>query len=345
MIVMGHIPTIKKNSADDPRLSRAAQAIEIAAQRGASLTRQLLSFARRQRVNPEAVNLHDRIEAIREVLDSGTGSIELAIEIPLDAWWVKVDVSEFEIALVNLVVNARDAMPSGGKITITAHNVNRADDGNLAAGEYVSLSVADTGTGIPEDVLGSVFDPFFTTTGIGRGTGLGLSQVHGFAHQAGGSVEIASTLGHGTIVTLYLPRAPLSAKTQEAPAQTSSELSGSLLLVEDNPDVATATTVLLEQLGYSVQWAGSAEDALKAIEIAKFDVVLSDIVMPGPVDGLGLARAIRSTRPDLPILLATGYSDSVRAEKTDFPILRKPYQLHELSTALSTLTHGREASP
>jgi PAS domain S-box-containing protein len=342
MIVTGNIHALKKVAAQDPKAARAAQAIELAAQRGASLTRQLLTFSRRQRVQPEAIHIRQRLDSIREVLTSGLGGgVRLLIDISMDAWPVVVDIGEFEIALVNLVVNARDAMPDGGTVTITTKNITVEEGDTLPSGDYVGVAIADTGVGIPSDVMGHVFDPFFTTKPVGKGTGLGLSQVYGFAHQAGGSVKIESKLGEGTAVTMILPRATSAAAGADAigidaePAQ-----SGTVLLVEDNPDVASASAGLLEQLGYSVKWVPNADAALQAIEMDGIDVVFSDIVMPGHLDGLGLARMIKQKRPDLPVLLATGYAEAAQNVRLDFPVLRKPYQMHELSRALADLTRG-----
>jgi CheY-like chemotaxis protein len=222
----------------------------------------------------------------------------------------------------------------------------------VSAGDYVSIAVKDSGVGIPADVIASVFDPFFTTKPVGKGTGLGLSQVHGFAHQAGGTVKIASTLGQGTTVTLLLPRAAAAGEETGRGLEGDAardvvvrHAGGTILLVEDNPDVATAATGLLEQLGYSVQWVPNAEAALQAIDNDGIDLVFSDIVMPGPLDGLGLARIIRRKKPQLPILLATGYSHAAQDANVDFPILRKPYQMHELSRALWDLTSELNSTP
>jgi PAS domain S-box-containing protein len=335
MVISGSIQTLKNLAGDDAKGLRAVQAIETASRRGAALTRQLLTFARRQSVNPQSIDLHDRIHSIRDVLDTGTGGfIELSIDVGHDVWPVIVDSAEFETALVNLVINARDAMPAGGSVSIEAGNIF-IDDG-VRKGDHVAIKVRDSGVGIPPDVVAKVFDPFFTTKPIGKGTGLGLSQVHGFAHQAGGTVSLESELGKGTAVTICLPRG--AAETLIAAEQPSSIGSGTVLLVEDNPDVATASTGLLEQLGYSVRWVSDAETALVEIDRDGIDLVFSDIVMPGKMDGLGLARAIKQKRPKLPILLATGYSDAHQKGQADFPVLRKPYELHELSRALSDLS-------
>lgn len=343
MIVSGHIPTLKKLVQGNPKAERAAQAIEIATQRGANLTRQLLTFARRQRVKPEAIDLSQRIASIRDVLNSGSGGgVALATDIPEGTWPVTVDVAEFEVALVNLVMNSRDAMPDGGTITISAENASVFEEGDsVPPGDYVAVSVRDSGVGIPPDVLAKVFEPFFTTKPVGKGTGLGLSQVYGFAHQAGGAVRVASELGQGTTITLLLPRADRAAvvDSEAVPAGPIVQ-TGTVLLIEDNPEVASASTGLLEQLGYSVRWVPNAEAALKEIEKDGIDLVFSDIVMPGRLDGLGLARLLRKKHPGLPILLATGYSEAAHKADKDFPILRKPYQVHELSKAIAELTRG-----
>jgi PAS domain S-box-containing protein len=342
MVVSGHIQTLKRIAAPDPRAARAAQAIEHAAERGAALTSQLLTFARRARVNPQAINLRERIDAIREVLTSGLGrNMRFVIDIASDVWPVTVDIGEFEIGLVNLAVNARDAMPEGGTLTITARNVLLEDGELVPAGEYVAITIEDTGVGIPEDVITKVFEPFFTTKPVGKGTGLGLSQVYGFVHQAGGTIKIASKLGEGTALTMFLPHVTSGATIPEHDAVSEhTARSGTVLLVEDNPDVASASTGLLEQLGYAVRWVPNAEAALREIEGNDFDLVFSDIVMPGGIDGLGLARVIRERYPGLPVLLATGNSDAAQNVRADFPILRKPYRVDELSRALAGLTQG-----
>jgi CheY-like chemotaxis protein len=345
MIVSGHIETLKRVAKDHPRAARAADAIEIATKRGAALTRQLLTFSRRQRLSPEAIELASQLEAFRPVLTSGLGrNVRLDIILPADVWPVRVDVSEFEIALVNLMVNARDAMPDGGAVTITAANFVPAP-GDPLSGEYVALTIADTGVGIPEDVLGRIFDPFFTTKPVGRGTGLGLSQVHGFAHQAGGAVKVESVVGEGTRMTLCLPRATEATVEREADEPSERPSTGTVLLVEDNPEVASAATGLLEQLGYSVRTVFGADEALLALDANGIDLVFTDVVMPGRLDGLALARAIRDKYPDMPVLLATGYSEAVHNVNSEFPVLRKPYQIGELSQALARLpVRAREPS-
>jgi len=334
MVISGSVHTLKKGIEDDPRRQRALVAIETATRRGAALTSQLLTFARRQSVNPEPVNVADRIDAVREVLDTGVGgTVTLQFDVDRGAWPVIVDVAELETALVNLVINARDAMAGGGIITISARN--DTSDGEAGTG-YVAISVQDSGVGIAPDILSKIFDPFFTTKPIGKGTGLGLSQVHGFAHQAGGTVKVASELSKGSTITILLPRRQAAPAAKRAKV-TQTDGSGTVLLVEDNPDVATVSASLLEQLGYTVRRVADAEAALREIELDGIDLVFSDIVMPGKMDGLGLARHLKAVRPGLPILLTSGYSDAAVNVRGDFPILRKPYEIHELSQAIAKL--------
>jgi CheY-like chemotaxis protein len=212
-------------------------------------------------------------------------------------------------------------------------------------GDFVALTVADTGCGIAADILPKVFDPFFTTKQRTKGTGLGLSQVHGFAHQSGGTVVIESDLGRGTRVTLYLPRAYAGPEQRVPEPAVEPDVSGTALLVEDNPDVAEVSVTLLQQLGYEVETATDAETALETIESRSFDLVVSDIVMAGSMDGLSLARVVRQRRPDLPIILVTGYSESAAAADPEFAVLRKPYQLGELSRAVAHVTAETRQPP
>jgi len=350
MIISGHLRIIKKLVNDDARAAQAVDAIETATRRGETLTRQLLTFSRRQRLNPVIVDLAQRVDALRAMLANSLGNaMELKARVAPDVWAVEVDSSELELALVNIAVNSRDAMPDGGVIEITVENVRLAqgDVPGDVAGDFVALTTTDEGMGIPEDILPKVFDPFFTTKRIGKGTGLGLSQVYGFAHQSGGTVTIRSAIGHGTKVTIYLPRALVTAPEVGPQEQLVDDIVGGLvLLVEDNPVVADVSATMLSELGFGVETATDARAALRAIDgDKKFDLMFSDIVMAGQMDGIALARIVRERLPDLPILLATGYSKAADAAQDEFAILRKPYQIAQLSRAIAkVMAQARAAS-
>ena len=342
MIISGHLRRLAALTGSDPKGERAVEAITTAIQRGSSLTRQLLTFARRQTLKPTTISIPDQITSFEAMLTSSLGSsARLASEIPPDIWPVRIDVSEFELALVNLAFNARDAMPQGGTITITAKNLSaEMAKPNDLQGEFVALTVTDTGSGIAPDILNKVFDPFFTTKQA-KGSGLGLSQVHGFAHQSGGSVTIVSELGKGTAITILLPRATEAdeANSVEPPvamaAQPQLAAAGEALLVEDNPEVKEVTVALLEQLGYRVQVADNADVSLDMLTKATFDILVSDIVMAGTIDGLQLAHTVRERYPRMPIVLVTGYSHSAVNAESDFIVLRKPYEPGDLSRAIA----------
>jgi CheY-like chemotaxis protein len=320
--------------------TQAIEAIRAAASRGERLTRQLLTFSRRQQLTPVVVDLRTRIDAVRDMLaPSLRGDIEFVSDIEDKIWPVEVDLGELELALVNVAVNARDAMPEGGTITLSARNVV-LKPGSAAGsldGDFVALAVIDTGTGMPAETVLRVFEPFFTTKPVGKGTGLGLSQVHGFAAQSGGAVTVSSEVGRGTAVTIYLPRAraEATAGAGEAAAPASGQAQGTVLVVEDSREVADVTSALLEQLGYRVVRAENAAEALRHLQQGiEFDLLLSDIVMPGSVDGLGLAEICRERFPDIPVLLTSGYSDAAQAADGRFDILRKPFELSALERAI-----------
>jgi PAS domain S-box-containing protein len=341
MVVGGHIQSIKRHIGDDPKLIRAAEAIELAAQRGAALTRQLLTFSRRQPFRPVVVSLRERVDALGSMLARALGNtVKLVATIEPDTWLVKVDPSELELALVNVILNARDAMRGGGVITVTTENVvlSARDTSERIEGEFVALRINDTGTGIPPDILPRIFEPFFTTKEVSAGSGLGLSQVYGFAQGSGGAVTVDSALGRGTTVSLFLPR---SAETGAAVPPTGADVQnagdGTVLVVEDNPEVSAVTASMLEQVGYKVEAVADAEAALTAIEARKFDLIVSDIVMAGAKDGLALARAVRDRWPGLPVLLVTGYANISSEAAREFPMLRKPFDLAELGGAVARL--------
>ena len=340
MVVIGHLPTIKRKVADDPKALRAAEAIELAAEHGETLTRQLLTFARRQASNPIVLHVGERIEAIRSMLASSVGgAVNLVTTVAPGVRPVKVDANEFELAVLNIALNARDAMPNGGSIFVTAETVtlSRAEAKAGLEGDFVALRITDTGRGIAPDVLPRVFDPFFTTKQVDKGTGLGLSQVYGFAHQSGGTVTIESELGLGTTVTLYLPCAKEAAGAAQGEPAAGDAGDGDVLVVEDNPEVMEVTLAMLTQLGYRVHPASDAAAALEAVASRKFDLVVSDMVMPGNMDGIGLAHRLRERKPELPVLLVTGYSHEAGQAAAEFTVMRKPFHLAELSRTVERM--------
>lgn len=342
MVVSGQAQALLRRLTDQKN-ARSLEAILAAASRGEALTRQLLTFARRQPQNPRTVDLNQTVAAFRDVLSSSArGKFDLNIEIPQDVWPVSIDIPEFELALVNLVVNARDAMPEGGSISLTGDNVTLYGGETIEAikGEFVALTVSDTGTGIAPENLPKIFEPFFTTKSAGKGTGLGLSQTYGFAQQSGGAIAVHSKLGHGTQVTLYLPRShqPVAAVVANEPASQSPGRGEKILVVEDNPDVRAVAVTLLEQLNYRTVAVDNAKAALNLLgNGTSVDLVFSDVMLPGDLDGLGLAEAISKRYPQTPVLLTSGYSKALIG-RHGLPILRKPYQISALAEAVrSTL--------
>ncbi len=332
MIIGGNAQTFKRLL--DPKLPRAIEAIQTAAKRGESLTRQLLTFARRQHLSPTVVDLNACISDMRTMIESSLrGNIVYQETSDPTVWPVKVDLAELELAIVNIAVNARDAMPNGGTFSIALANVTTDGDADFPDSEFVAIQFSDTGTGIPPDLLSKIFDPFFTTKEVGKGTGLGLSQVYGFAHQAGGLVKADSKIGQGTTLTIYLPALPASEIASEdlSALDTAPSQRPSVLIVDDSAEVAEVTSSLFEQLGYDTLYRESAEAALKLLAGGtKIDLVFSDIVMPGMIDGVGLASEIRSQYPHLPVILTTGYSEAARAAPAELPILRKPFDTDAL---------------
>ncbi len=347
MVISGGLSLIERCT-DASRRERIIAGMRQAAERGASLSRQLLAFARRQPLKPEPLDLRRQIDGMRDLLDRTLrGDVQVKTELA-DApgaaalWPIKVDRAELELVILNLCVNCRDAMPSGGVITIRARNAPAIRDGELS-GDFVVVTVEDTGTGMSPEVLSHIFEPFFTTKEIGEGSGLGLPQVYGFAQQSGGAVRVSSTVGRGTTVTLFLPRTDESPKNLKSGATDITggarrpTIAGSVLLVEDDDEVATLVTEMLQELGYRVTRAASAESALGAMANERqVDLVLSDIMMPGTMNGLGLVRELKLRRPGLPVLLTSGYAGAVidSAQEENIGVLRKPYDINELDTAL-----------
>ncbi|HXW49039.1 MAG TPA: PAS domain S-box protein [Xanthobacteraceae bacterium] len=338
MIVSGHAQGLKKRLQDAKDI-RALQAIEMAAARGENLTRQLLSFSRTLPLSPTVISLAEAVQAIRDVLAGSMHvNIKFQIDVPNSTWPVRADKSELELALVNLAVNARDAMPEGGRITISASNVHLypGDLPEDISGDFVALSVADTGSGIAPDIVSRVVEPFFTTKAPDKGTGLGLSQVYGFARRSDGTISINSEVGVGTRVTMYLPRshASLAAPSPEDEAEYAAAEWQTILVVEDNADVRKAAVSLLEQLGYRTTEVDTAAAALDLLASGKeINLVFSDVVLPGAMDGLELARMLLQLYPRIPVVLTTGYA-KVFDSNPEFPVLRKPYQISTLGRVI-----------
>ena len=322
---------------------RIFEGMRRALSRGTGLTRHLLAFSRRRPVNPESIDLAGHLRGMREMLDASlAGHIKVEMDLAADVWPVEIDAGEMELAILNLCVNARDAMPDGGVITIAATNVKHADEHGVLT-DFVKLTVADTGVGMPPEVLARAFEPFFTTKDVSKGSGLGLPQVYGFAQQSRGEVSIRSNIGSGTTVTIWLPRslrAPVAVRTTDAVSRSTASHDGSrrghALLVEDDREVAALTREMLNCLGFTVTHVASAEAALGALANDRaIDIVLSDIMMPGGVNGLELAREIRRRQYTLPIILTTGYVEAAVGMKDDeFHLLPKPYSLEALAEAL-----------
>ena len=322
---------------------RVLQSMRRAIARGTGLTRHLLAFSRRRPVNPESIDLAKHLRNMREMLDGALGGhIHVEMDLREPVWPVEVDPGELELAIVNLCVNARDAMPKGGAITITVTNAEEIDESG-GTRDVVTLSVADTGCGMPPDVLARAFEPFFTTKDIGKGSGLGLPQAYGFAQQSGGRISIESQIGVGTIVTITLSRSDAPA-TEAAPPRsavqaghaTEGKRRGCALLVEDDEEVAALAKELLNSLGFSVVAVRTPNAALGAFANARtIDVVFSDIMMPGGMTGLDLARELRRRYPELPIVLTTGYIESAAGIKDgEFEVLAKPYSIEALARVL-----------
>lgn len=316
-------------------LKRATDAAEM----GAALTRRLLTFARRRHLMPQILDVNELILNLTEILQRSLGEpVSLTTVLAGSAWRIRADRSELENAILNLALNARDAMPAGGNLVIESRNVTAEQAGLSPDGEFVLISVSDTGDGMPPEVLERAFEPFFTTKEPGRGTGLGLSSVYGFAEQSGGHVTIDSAPGRGATINLYLPRAAEVSQDAGVVAEAVplSENSEVVLVVEDNPDVRELTMQRVEGLGYVVR---EAENGRAAVAILKsgeaIDIVLSDIVMAGGLSGYELGRWVQANRPSIPVLLTTGYAaEEARPDAADFPILRKPYKRAELANAL-----------
>jgi PAS domain S-box-containing protein len=333
--ILGASDLAARNLNQPEKLKHMLEGIRNSAQRGAGLTKQLLAFARAQPLEIRPIDLKQFLgEVTTLVRPSLRSNIEVFIEVADQLWPVDADAGALELALLNLAFNARDAMKDGGTLKISAHNEVLSGEPDGLRGEHVALCISDSGVGMSPELTERVFEPFFTTKGFGEGTGLGLSQVFGFAKQIGGSVTLQSTPGQGSEFTLYLPA---SIRHAAAATQVNSHALGRVLVVEDDLLVAELAAGLLGELGFEATVAHSAREALERLAAEdKPKLVFTDIVMPGGISGIELACKVRDRFPELPVLLTTGYSEQVGGTH-GFPVLQKPYELDSLAGALGKL--------
>jgi len=342
-VVLGNLSLLRKRVPDEPRITRLIEGALQSAERGATLTKRMLAFARRQELKPETVDLPKLVEGMAEMLRRSLGpAIQIGTEFRPDLAPIRVDPNQFELALLNLALNARDAMPLGGHLAIAAAGAAAGAGApqELAAGRYICVSVTDTGTGMDAAVLQRATEPFFTTKGVGKGTGLGLSMVHGLVAQSEGAMRIASRPGEGTRVELWLPAAERVAAAEPAPAMAFAGTARAcrVLLVDDDALIRVSTADLLEDLGHVVIEAASGAVALEVLRAgAQVDLVITDQAMPG-MTGTELARQIIRHWPELPILLATGYAELPPGQDLGLPRLAKPYLQEHLAGQIARLT-------
>jgi PAS domain S-box-containing protein len=342
-VVLGNVDMLARKMEDEARRARRVDAIRQAAERGRDLTRQLLAFSRRQHLSPVTLDVGGLIRDFTPLLRQAVGeaiTVDLALaEATLCA---HVDPTQLETALLNLAVNARDAMPEGGVLSIRSEREDDAD------GAWVAISVRDTGMGMSPEVRDRVFEPFFTTKEVGKGSGLGLSQVYGFVRQSEGEVQLETTAGRGTTFRLRLPLSeqPAQDLRPSAPDEVLTGGSEKILLVEDDPTVLALTLDLLEGLGYAVTRATNAGEALEVLRSdAEIDLLFTDVVMPGGVSGVSLARTARELRPGLQVLLISGFlGNGGMVDESEFPLLDKPYETIRMAAQLRRLLDGRKAA-
>jgi signal transduction histidine kinase len=339
--VLGNLELLRKRLPHDPATDRLLDGATQGAQRGAALTQRLLAFARRQELQPRPTDLAELVRGLADLLHRSLGpSIEIAFDLPAGLPPASADPNQIELALLNLAVNARDAMPDGGTLTISlsVEQVPAARD--LAAGRYIKLCVSDTGSGMDPQTLSRSIEPFFSTKEIGKGTGLGLSMIHGLALQLKGALRLLSDVGRGTRAELWLPVAHGAAVAMAPDSQPEADVSKrrlTLLFVDDDFLISLSTAALLEDLGHDVIKAASGPAALDVLNSGKpIDLLITDYAMPG-MTGVQLAEAARKLRPDLPILLATGYADLPARAKVELPRLSKPYQQKQLAERITSL--------
>ncbi|MDH0647780.1 response regulator [Pseudomonas sp. GD03858] len=341
-IIRSSLYFLQRPDLDEARRTRYFKTVVDTVERGAKLTGQLLAFARRQALSPQVFDATARLAAMAEMLDTATGArLQVSLELPAQPCHVHADLGQLETAVINLMLNGRDAMAGQGTLylRLQTHQAMPGLRGQPErAGPFAAISVIDTGMGIAPHLLERIFDPFFTTKAVGHGTGLGLSQVFGFAQQSGGDVQVSSVEGQGTTFTLYLPQ--VSTALAQAPATDAQAAAQGacrrILVVEDNPDVGGFIAQILRDHGYQISWAVCAEDALAQIAVAAtpFDAVFSDVMMPG-MGGLALARELRQSQPRLPVILTSGYSEAIAEQgHQGFAFLAKPYSAEQVCRML-----------
>jgi signal transduction histidine kinase len=351
MAILGNLDLLSRTLSNDPMARRLVDGAIQAAERGATLTKRMLAFARRQELRPETVDITKLLNGMAEMLRRSLGpTVEIAMEFESNLALIRVDPNQLELAVLNLALNARDAMAKGGRLHIGAYNrtVEAGNPQQLERGRYVALVVTDTGCGMDEMTLRRAAEPFFTTKGVGKGTGLGLPMVYGLAAQSGGNARISSQLGVGTTVELSLPVADQQPVAEPQRTPSPSEDAGAsyrVLLVDDDPEVTAATLAMLEQLGHRVGVATSGAAALAIVEEkANLDLIITDHAMAG-MTGMELAERVHRIRPDLPIVLATGYAEVPIGDNRDLVRLDKPYRLDRLAAAIASVMgqHPRHA--
>jgi signal transduction histidine kinase/CheY-like chemotaxis protein len=338
--VMGNLELLRKRLPPNPSTDRLIDGALQGAQRGASLTQRLLAFARRQALEPRPVDMVELVRGMDDLLRRSIGpGVRMALDLPENLPAAQADANQIELALLNLAVNGRDAMPDGGTLTIAIDVATTDEARDLAKGRYVRLSVSDTGAGMDGDTLQRAIEPFFSTKEVGKGTGLGLSMIHGLALQLKGALRLFSQPGHGTRAEFWLPLAdgPAVAVSVEPAVERAPRRRATLLFVDDDYLINLSTASLLEDLGYTVITAMSGADALSVLQQGKsIDLLITDYAMPG-MTGLELAAEARRLRPQLPILLATGYADLPAQSELELPRLSKPYQQRQLAAQIATL--------
>ncbi|KQT70361.1 histidine kinase [Methylobacterium sp. Leaf465] len=356
-VISGHnevmLALIDHPTIDVGRLRRAGEAVRDASERAAKLTHQLLAFSRKQRLEGRLLNLNGLVQSMSEMAERTLGDdVTLKQSLASDLWNTRIDPTQAEVALLNVLLNARDAMPGGGSVTVKTENLLIEDEDTalfktVGPGAYVVVSVTDTGSGMPAEILNRVMEPFFTTKGEGKGTGLGLAMVYGFAKQSGGSVKIYSEVGHGTTVRLLFPASDQKIEDERRASQRAADRHGTetVLVVDDRPDVAETAGMILEDFGYKVIVADGPRAAIEFLDgERRIDLLFTDLIMPGGMNGVMLARAARERQPKIKVLLTTGYAEASMersdAGGTDFEIINKPYKRLELARRVRRVIDG-----